>query len=867
MSRRAVVVALAVLALSVAGSPALAAAVPTPAPAVGLGGQRAVDALGADLDAAGSVNRMTGDELRHLLTTDSTARVGPRDHVYFVDDALPAPARTAAPAVPRGPYPYDQTFDLHSDPGATRSIYLDFTSTVVAGTAWNDGYGVSTDAQPAFDNDGDPSTFSAGEQDIVQSVWQRVAEDYAPFDIDVTTRDPGPDALARSGPDDTSYGTYVKIGATDATWARTCSSSCGGVAFISAYGSAYYQPAWVFTQGVGSTNPKYIAEAASHEAGHNVGLGHDGTSSATYYSGAGAWAPIMGAGYYLPVTTFSNGDYADANNQQDDLSVIDNNGAPLRADDFPDSAVGAPALDEGVDATTPGRIGSRTDKDYVQFTRTCTSTDFAARVAPAPVSPDLRVQTRLLDGDGNVVAVSANTGQPTTELSSDTASNLAADISVGSLPPGTYFLELDGTGSGNPSADGFSDYGSLGTYTITTSSCRSTVPSAVQQLRLSALSASAGTATIAWDPPVNAGTSGVTGYRVGRSAAPGQAAYSKLLTGSPSTFTFAKLQRGTTYTLSVAAVNAAGDGPTSTVLVTLGTTPGPPTVTSVRGDGATGSATVTWTPPADSGGSPITGYLVSRDGTSTTGGGGYTSHLQPASSRSFTMQKLVPGATYTLTVQAVNAIGAGLGAARSVRLTAAPGRPTQVTGYGGRTSATTTWEPPATDGGSPITGYRVSRDGTTTTGDGPYTVDKPADARTQTMQKLRPGDVYTLSVRAINAVGIGPAVKVQVTVPTVPGQVVIGRATPGTAGGAITATASWQPDGDGGAPITGFVVHAFRVVNGADVEQIVSQRLTPDTTSYAFTLTRKGQWHFSVVAVNSIGSSPRSAFSNVVAGA
>ena len=38
-----------------------------------------------------------------------------------------------------------------------------------------------------FDTDGTPSTFSASELAVVQDAWQRVAEDYAPFDVDVTT--------------------------------------------------------------------------------------------------------------------------------------------------------------------------------------------------------------------------------------------------------------------------------------------------------------------------------------------------------------------------------------------------------------------------------------------------------------------------------------------------------------------------------------------------------------------------------------------------------------------------------------------------------------------------------------------------------
>ena len=63
-----------------------------------------------------------------------------------------------------------------------------------------------------------------------------------------------------------------------------------------------YKPALVFYDKLGPGNEKYIAEAISHEAGHNMGLSHDGNATTGYYSGQGSgatgWAPIMGVGYY-----------------------------------------------------------------------------------------------------------------------------------------------------------------------------------------------------------------------------------------------------------------------------------------------------------------------------------------------------------------------------------------------------------------------------------------------------------------------------------------------------------------------------------------------------------------------------------------
>ena len=43
---------------------------------------------------------------------------------------------------------------------------------------------------PFWLQDNNPSTFSDSERATILSVWRIVAEDYAPFDVDVTTEDP-----------------------------------------------------------------------------------------------------------------------------------------------------------------------------------------------------------------------------------------------------------------------------------------------------------------------------------------------------------------------------------------------------------------------------------------------------------------------------------------------------------------------------------------------------------------------------------------------------------------------------------------------------------------------------------------------------
>jgi PKD repeat protein len=409
-------------------------------------GQAAIEKLGERLPAVAARHGKTPNELRRLFLEDATLHVDDTDQLLYIDDAVDyAPTTESAPTAEAAPYPYADTFKLHSRPGSNRVIYLDFDGHVTSNTGWNASY---TDNQPInsapFSIDTDPTTFNQQEQDAIQYIWQRVAEDYAAFDVDVTTEEPGDDKIFRSSSSDSLYGTRVVISPTNFT-----GSNIGGIAYVGVfnYTGSYYKPAFVMSSGLGN-NEKNIAEAASHEVGHNLNLSHDGTSTTGYYSGHGDWAPIMGVGYYKNVTQWSKGEYPGANQLQDDLAVMQNYGIALLADDHGNTTSAATAL-SGTNISASGIITTRTDVDVFQFSTG--SGSVSININPAPRGANLDIEARILDAQGNLVATSNPTG-------------LAASFSQ-NLPAGIYYLRIDGVGAGDLTT-GYSDYASIGQYSV-----------------------------------------------------------------------------------------------------------------------------------------------------------------------------------------------------------------------------------------------------------------------------------------------------------------------------------------------------------------------------------------------------------------
>ena len=182
--------------------------------------------------------------------------------------------------------------------------------------------------------------------------------------------------------------------------------------------------------------------------------------------------------------------------------------------------------------------------------------------------------------------------------------------------------------------------------------------------------------------------------------------------------------------------------------------PGAPTgVTATAGNG---SASVSWTAPTSTGGSPITSYTVTPYVGSTAQTPVTVSGSPPATST--TVTGLTNGTNYTFTVSATNTNGAGPASAPSNAVTPSnlPGAPTGVTATAGNGSASVSWTAPTSTGGSPITGYTVTPY-VGSTAQTPVTVSGSPPATSTTVTGLTNGTSYTFRVSATNANGAGPA--------------------------------------------------------------------------------------------------------------
>lgn len=332
---------------------------------------------------------------------------------------------------------------LNSYPGATAVIYLDLDGHRVTGTSWN-MMGMDLNCAPAGLNTAQ-----------INEAFNRVAEDYRPFNINVTTDS----TVFLAAP------LNRRVRAIITTTSSWTAPSYGGISFPGSFQWGDDTPCFVFSDRQ-YYNPKWVAEATSHEVGHTFGLFHQAvynsscTRTSEYNWGQGSgeigWAPIMGAGYNQNFTLWHNGpnEYF-CSAYQNDLAIITSaaNGFGYRPDDNGNTFTTAsqPVFANSM-FNAFGVIEQNTDQDFFKFIMPANGR-FQLDAVPYNVGSgnagsDLDMQVTLYDDAHNQLSV-YNPGA------------LLNSVADTTLNAGTYYLAVEG--KGNLYAP---SYASLGSYSL-----------------------------------------------------------------------------------------------------------------------------------------------------------------------------------------------------------------------------------------------------------------------------------------------------------------------------------------------------------------------------------------------------------------
>jgi hypothetical protein len=329
---------------------------------------------------------------------------------------------------------------LNTRPGAKGVIYVDFDGESVSDPDWNGGRAINAA----------PMNFAADE---VAQVLAISAQDYASFDVTFTTD--------RALYNATAVGARMRVIVTPTD---TAAPGSGGVAYIDSWSGAgnggFKTDAvcWVFNQSVRS-----VAEALSHELGHTLGLNHDGqTNGNEYYTGHGggmttptSWAPIMGVGYSRRLVQWSKGEYARANNTEDDLAII---ARPANRFGYLQSELVNGVKSLSLNGSTFQNTGLLRNQDSVDvYGFTTTGGTVTASVLPEAADTNLDAKLELQDAIGNTLQLA------------DAPTVLGASLNK-TLAAGSYKLVVRGAGTGLKPAGGYSTgysaYGSTGRYLL-----------------------------------------------------------------------------------------------------------------------------------------------------------------------------------------------------------------------------------------------------------------------------------------------------------------------------------------------------------------------------------------------------------------
>ena len=349
-------------------------------------------------------------------------------------------------------------------------------------------------------------------------------------------------------------------------------------------------------------------------------------------------------------------------------------------------------------------------------------------------------------------------------------------------------------------------------------------------------------ATVAWDPASSNGST-VVRYRVTTAEDPSATCTVDIASAATArSCAVTGLTNGSSYTFTVTAENAVGEGDASAASLAIvpAAAPSAPTeVVATRGDR---QASVTWTAASDNG-APIQSYRVTVVGDSA-----LTCVSVPAAGLDdgCVITGLTNGVARRFMVTATNSAGTSAASAASAPVVpaAVPDPVPNAVAVRGDQSVTVSWTAPEAHGAT-ITSYRASVTGDPTASCVVEVV--PGVANSCVISSLTDGVAVTVDIVAVNEVGTSPVSTTNAVtpagVPAVP-TAVVGTSGPGSV------TVSWTPGASNGAPIESYVVTAV----GSPLRTCtVRVALRASNSCVVDGLTNGIEQTFTVAAVNAVG--------------
>ena len=394
---------------------------------------------------------------------------------------------------------------------------------------------------------------------------------------------------------------------------------------------------------------------------------------------------------------------------------------------------------------------------------------------------------------------------------------------------------------------------------------------------------SPGSIIVTWEPPAPNGGPSPWSYEVHARRNSGEFERAGTVDAPATSYVAKGLDGNSRYAYRVAAVNEEGPGPLSSQAGPVRPEHTDAPTRLAAAEVSPTSARLEWFPPSQTYGMKIRGYevleMVADRGIKAgrTSGEGATSHL---------LTGLKTGKEHAYAVKALFPIGASpesdvveftLTRDSGGATAKPPGKPIGLAAEAASATAVNlTWAEPASDGGSPVTGYKVEAKRSGERSYGVVVADTGSARRAYSHADASPGTEYEYRVYAINPAGTGPASETSKATTKKAGT---GAAEPPDGGAKAadgagaeppspprdlraertareTALLTWgAPASDGGSPVTGYKVEARKdpgsyatiATNAADATSYLHGGLDGDSS-----------YTYKVYAVNAAGESRQS---------